>query len=140
MRFMTTDPSGTPTGASPEPLGPPNPGPPSPGDVEPLPHQPSASADVKEVKFTRAAALWTAVIIGLLILIVLLIFIAQNTESAEFAFLGWHWSLPLGVAILGAAVCGGLLTVAVGTVRLFQLRKAAKRNLKAARRSPPLGA
>ena len=89
---------------------------------------------MKEVKFTRAAALWSAVIIGLLILIVLLIFIAQNTESAQFAFLGWSWSLPLGVAILGAAVCGGLLTVAVGTVRLFQLRKAAKRNLKAARR------
>lgn len=131
---MSTDPYGAPTGSTPEPLGPPNPGPPSPGDVEPLPHQPAAAADVKEVKFTRAAALWSAVIIGLLILIVLLIFIAQNTESAQFAFLGWSWSLPLGVAILGAAVCGGLLTVAVGTVRLFQLRKAAKRNLKAARR------
>jgi uncharacterized integral membrane protein len=129
---MSTDPYGAPMGSTPEPLGPPNPGPPSPGDVEPLPHQPAA--DVKEVKFTRAAALWSAVIIGLLILIVLLIFIAQNTESAQFAFLGWSWSLPLGVAILGAAVCGGLLTVAVGTVRLFQLRKAAKRNLKAARR------
>ncbi|MGA5462749.1 LapA family protein [Mycobacterium sp. NPDC050041] len=131
---MSTDPYGAPTGSTPEPLGPPNPGPPSPGDLQPLPHQPAADADVKEVKFTRAAALWSAVIIGLLILIVLLIFIAQNTESAQFAFLGWSWSLPLGVAILGAAVCGGLLTVAVGTVRLFQLRKAAKRNLKAARR------
>ncbi|MGV0743127.1 LapA family protein [Mycolicibacterium sp. XJ870] len=83
-------------------------------------------------KFTRAGALWSALIMGFLVLIVLLIFIAQNTASAEFAFLGWHWSLPLGVAILGAAVAGGLLTVAAGTARIFQLRRAAKKNLKAA--------
>ncbi|MDF2825333.1 MAG: hypothetical protein K0R68_2741 [Mycobacterium sp.] len=83
------------------------------------------------VKFTKAAALWGSLIVGFLILIVLLIFIAQNTESAEFAFLGWHWSLPLGVAILFAAVAGGLLTVAVGAVRIFQLRRAAKKNLRA---------
>lgn len=80
---------------------------------------------------TRAAALWAALTLGFLVLIVLLIFIAQNTESAEFAFLGWRWSLPLGVAILFAAVAGGLLTVAVGAVRMFQLRRAAKKNLKA---------
>ena len=80
---------------------------------------------------TRIAALWGALAIGFLVLIVLLIFIAQNTESAEFAFLGWRWSLPLGVAILFAAVAGGLLTVAVGAVRIFQLRRAAKKNLKA---------
>ncbi|CAN5525516.1 DUF1049 domain-containing protein [soil metagenome] len=83
------------------------------------------------VKFTKAAALWGALIFGFLILIVLLIFIAQNTESAEFAFLGWHWSLPLGVAILFAAVAGGLLAVAVGAVRIYQLRRAAKKNLRA---------
>lgn len=83
------------------------------------------------VKFTKAAALWASLILGFLVLIILLIFIAQNTESAEFAFLGWHWSLPLGVAILFAAVAGGLLTVAVGAVRIHQLRRAAKKNLKA---------
>ncbi|AKS36062.1 lipopolysaccharide assembly LapA domain-containing protein [Mycolicibacterium goodii] len=87
-----------------------------------------------EPKLTRAGALWTALILGFLVLIVLLIFIAQNTTSAEFAFLGWRWSLPLGVAILGAAVAGGLLTVAAGTARIFQLRRAAKKNLKAAMR------
>lgn len=83
------------------------------------------------MKFTKAAAMWASLVLGFLVLIVLLIFIAQNTESAEFAFLGWHWSLPLGVAILFAAVAGGLLTVAVGAVRIHQLRRAAKTNLKA---------
>ena len=82
--------------------------------------------------FTRAAALWVALILGFLILIVLLVFIAQNTASTAFQFLGWHWTLPLGVAILFAAVAGGLITVAVGAVRIFQLRRAAKAALKLA--------
>lgn len=85
------------------------------------------------MKFTRAASIWTSLTAGFLILIVLLIFITQNTVSAQFAFLGWHWSLPLGVAILLAAVCGGLITVLAGTARIFQLRRAAKKNLAARR-------
>ncbi len=85
------------------------------------------------MKFTRAASIWTSLTAGFLILIVLLIFITQNTVSAQFAFLGWHWSLPLGVAILLAAVCGGLITVLAGTARIFQLRRAAKKNLAAGR-------
>lgn len=81
------------------------------------------------VPFTRAAALWSALIAGFLILIVLLTFVAQNPESAELTFLGWHWSLPLGVSILLAAVGGGLITVLVGTARIYQLRRAAKKSL-----------
>ncbi|OBA87614.1 hypothetical protein A5662_25765 [Mycobacteriaceae bacterium 1482268.1] len=83
------------------------------------------------VKFTRAAALWSALIAGFVILILLLVFILQNTDSAAIHFFGWQWDLPVGVAILFAAVCGGLLTVAVGTARIVQLRRAAKRNLRA---------
>ena len=85
-----------------------------------------------EVKFTRAAALWSALITGLLVLVVLLVFIVQNTESASMAFLGWHWTLPLGVRILHAAVSGALITVMVGAARIIQLRRAAKKNLRAA--------
>lgn len=94
--------------------------------------QPSgpAEAHVQEVGFTRAAALWTALILGFLILIVLLIFITQNTASTPFTFLTWHWSLPLGVAILLAAVGGGLITAGVSAARMFQLRRAAKKNLQ----------
>lgn len=82
------------------------------------------------VKFTRAAALWSALIVGFVILIVLLVFIMQNTDSTTINFFAWEWNLPVGVAILLAAVCGGLLTVAAGTARIVQLRRAAKRNLK----------
>ena len=95
-------------------------------------HESSNSPERKaeEVKFTRAAALWTSLIFGFLILIVLLIFIAQNTASTSFAFLTWRWDLPLGVAILFAAVCGGLITALVSAARMFQLRRAAKKNLQ----------
>ena len=68
-------------------------------------------------------------IAGFLILILLLVFIAQKTASTDFTFLGWHWTLPLGVAILLAAVVGGLITVAAGSARIVQLRRAAKKNL-----------
>ena len=116
--------------------GPPNePMPPVPPALTPPePPAPGPVANVSEVKFTRAAALWSSVIAGFLVLTILLVFIAQNTESASFAFFGWHWSLPLGVAILMAAVAGGLVTVLAGAARIFQLRRAAKKNLKAARK------
>ena len=89
-----------------------------------------AERKAEAVTFTRTAALWTSLIFGFLILIVLLIFIAQNTESTSFAFLHWRWDLPLGVAILFAAVCGGLVTALVSAARMFQLRRAAKKNLQ----------
>ncbi|WP_299562869.1 lipopolysaccharide assembly LapA domain-containing protein [uncultured Mycolicibacterium sp.] len=113
--------------------GQPAPGPEDSGAApEDLDTAPGSATQVPDegLKRTRAAALWSALVGGFLVLIVLLIFIAQNTVSAQFRFLGWQWSLPLGVAILGSAVCGGLLTVAVGTVRILQLRRAARRNAR----------
>ncbi len=114
---MSSDASATPE----EPLGTPSPGP------NRVPPPESA------VKFTRTAGLWSFLAAGFVILIVLLIFITQNTASSDIAFLGWHWSLPLGVAILLAAVCGGLITFLAGTARIYQLRRAAKKNLIAGR-------
>ena len=100
-----------------------------PPTTAPSAQVPPAASPPESVVFTRAAALWSALTVGFLILIVLLIFITQNTKSADFAFLGWHWSLPLGVAILLAAVSGGLITVLAGTLRIYQLRRAAKKHV-----------
>jgi uncharacterized integral membrane protein len=105
---------------------------PAPAVSEPHGDAGAGQQQPADVKFTRAAALWSSLIMGFLILIVLLIFITQNTESARFAFLNWRWDLPLGVAILLAAVCGGLITALVSAARMFQLRRAAKKNLEAA--------
>jgi len=81
-------------------------------------------------RLTRAGALWTALTLGFLVLILLLIFIVQNTEVTKFRFFSLHWELPLGVATLFAAIAGGLVTVAVGMVRIIQLRRVAKKSLK----------
>lgn len=107
----------------------------SPGQPPPKPTPaPTTDAPTKEpaIGFTRAGALWSSLIAGFVILILLLIFITQNTTPTEFQFLGWHWSQPKGVAILLAAVVGGLITVAAGTARILQLRRAAKRQHAAA--------
>jgi uncharacterized integral membrane protein len=85
------------------------------------------------VKFTRTASMWSSLTIGFLILIVLLVFIVQNLSDAPVHFFGWHWTLPLGVQVLLAAIGGGLVTVLAGTARIFQLRRAAKKNLAAGR-------
>ena len=109
---------------------------PGPSDAAASPgHGPDGGAapHPSDVKFTRTAALWSSLILGFLILIVLLIFITQNTESVTLTFLSWHLGLPLGVAILLAAVCGGLVTALVSAARMFQLRRVAKKNLEVAR-------
>jgi uncharacterized integral membrane protein len=119
---MTSDPSALPDR-------------PSDAVPEPAPAEPPSAATPalpeSAVKFTRAAALWSALITGFVILILLLVFIMQNTDSATVHFFAWEWNLPIGVGVLLAAVSGGLLTVAAGTARIVQLRRAAKRNLKA---------
>jgi len=109
---------------------------PSQPPPKPAPAPKTGATPPKEpaIGFTRAGALWSSLIAGFLILILLLIFITQNTVPTHFRFLGWHWSLPLGVAILLAAVVGALITVAVGTAWILQLRRAAKKHHAAASR------
>ncbi|WP_353363886.1 lipopolysaccharide assembly protein LapA domain-containing protein [Mycobacterium sp.] len=127
---MTSDPSVSPD--RPSDAAPPPAEPPTVTTTPPTkPSTTKPSTPESAVKFTRAAALWSAMIAGFGILILLLVFILQNTNSATIQFFAWQWNLPVGVAILLAAVFGGLLTVAAGTARIIQLRRAAKRNLKA---------
>ena len=132
---MTSDPSVSPD----QPYGemPPGPIEPPVASSKGTPPDPTATpgeylvSPQSAVKFTRAAALWSALIVGFVILILLLVFIMQNTDDTTIHLFAWEWNLPVGVAILLAAVCGGLLTVAVGTARIIQLRRAAKKNFKA---------
>lgn len=68
-----------------------------------------------------SGATWVALILGTVVLILLLIFILQNNVPAQFAYFGWEFSLPLGVAMLFAAIAGVLITALLGSVRLFKL-------------------
>ena len=124
----TPEPTGPTHEAAPphaEPPAPKSPKPDSGPTKKPKPPGPAA-------KFTRTAALWTALVLGFLILILLLVFVIQNDTPVDIVLLGWKLhQVQLGVTILLAAIAGGLLTFAVATTRILQLRLAAKKNLKA---------
>lgn len=105
--------------------------PPLNGDHQNAPSSATIHSPQSATAFTRTAAAWSALTVGLLVLTVLLVFVTQNTAATRFDFLGWHWNLPLGVAILLAAVCGGLITAMAATAKIYQLRRAAKKHLTA---------
>jgi uncharacterized integral membrane protein len=61
-------------------------------------------------------------------LLLLLIFILENGQRVSIGYFGAHGHLPLGVALLLAAVLGVLLVVIPGTGRIIQLRITARRH------------
>jgi uncharacterized integral membrane protein len=113
-------------------LPPDNPAGPADVAAPPTTLTPSAQRPKSGLRFTRIAAFWWALTAGVIFLLILLIFIAQNTNSVAMHFLGWDWSLPVGVAFLLSAVCGAAIAVLAGAARIIQLRHAAKKNLLAA--------
>ncbi|MFC0106986.1 LapA family protein [Kibdelosporangium aridum] len=76
---------------------------------------------------TRTSGTWIAVIVATILLVFLLIFILANLESVTVSFLGMSGQLPLGVALLFAAICGALLVALVGAARILQLRRRVRR-------------
>jgi len=123
----------------PEPASPP-PGaartlpPPSANGSSPPP--PAAARAQRPVLRSRISGMRTALIAGVLVLIVLVIFIVQNAHTVKLSFLGAHLQLSLAAALLLAAIAGALLMAAAGTARITQLRRALRRTR---RRGPPPG-
>ena len=80
------------------------------------------------IRRTRAGAAWVAAAMFAVILLLLLIFILENGHTVAISFFGARGHLPLGVALLLAAVLGVLLVAIPGTVRILQLRITARRH------------
>ena len=76
---------------------------------------------------TRTGSLWVSVGAAAVVLLLLLIFILQNGTSVQVNLFGANPDLPLGVALLLAAVLGALLVVLVGAARVVQLRHTARK-------------
>ncbi|TDB80726.1 lipopolysaccharide assembly LapA domain-containing protein [Micromonospora sp. KC721] len=72
---------------------------------------------------TRTGAAWVGICTATLLAVVLIVFMLQNTRSAEVSFLWMHGSLPLALGLLIAGVGAALLTMAVGAARITQLRR-----------------
>lgn len=78
-------------------------------------------------KHSRAGAAWVALVVAAIVMIFLLIFIVQNSDPVQVRYFGIEGTLPLGVAMLFAAIAGALTAGLLGTVRILQLRARARR-------------
>lgn len=85
---------------------------------------------------SRAGGLWVAGVAFAVVLLLLLIFVLENGQRAEVSFFGAHGHLPMGVALLLAAVFGILLVALPGTARILQLRMLGHRRARRAASRP----
>src|SRR5580698_2450836 len=90
-----------------------------------IPHEEPEAGASSSVAPTRVSASWTAVVVAAFVLVLLIIFIAQNTQHSSVNFLGLHGTAPTAVVLLIAATAGALIVVIVGISRILQLRRAA---------------
>lgn len=79
---------------------------------------------------SRTSGTWIAVLVLVVVLILLAVFILQNTQSVEVSYFGWDGSAPLSATLLIAAAGGALIVAAAGALRILQLRRRIKRELK----------
>ncbi len=76
---------------------------------------------------SRTSGFWAAVVGLGIVLLLLIIFIAQNTQSVSVSFLAWSGTAPLAVSLLIATAAGLFLAAVAGSLRILQLRRRVRR-------------
>ena len=105
----------------------------STGDSSPTRPAPATdgSGDAHEppdpLRGSRVSGIWIGLIALGVLLVLLVIFITQNTQEAQVKFLGWEGAAPQAALLLAAAVAGLFLTVIAGSLRILQLRRRVKK-------------
>ena len=103
----------------------------TPTDPTPTTPQPTRQVRAEDpLRGSRTSGIWAAVVGLGLVLLLLVVFIAQNTQTVDVAFLGWEGTAPLSVTLLIAAATGLFLAAAAGTLRIVQLRRRVRRDKK----------
>jgi uncharacterized integral membrane protein len=119
-RFAVQSP---PTPAVPEQSGP-------PPEPTPTPQAAQVSDRYQKIRRTKFSGLWVGLTVAAIVLLALLVFIIENSQTVDIGFFGAHWHLSLGVAMLLASI-GGILLVAVpGYGRIIQLRRVLRKAAK----------
>ncbi|NNN20254.1 MAG: DUF1049 domain-containing protein [Acidimicrobiaceae bacterium] len=75
------------------------------------------------IKSTRASRTWTRIFPSVVLLAIILLFVFENLGSTKITFVTFSGTVPLALALFVAAALGGLLVLAVGSIRIVQLRK-----------------
>ena len=70
---------------------------------------------------------WVALGGFTVVLLLLGIFIGQNSQQVQIRYLGLNAQLAFGLALLFAAIAGAVLTLLIGSIRIMQLRSKAKK-------------
>jgi uncharacterized integral membrane protein len=95
---------------------------PSPEEREVADEQPNP------LRGSRTSRFWIGLAAVSVLLVLLIIFIAQNTQRVEVSFLGWDGHPPLAVALLAATVAGLVVAGVAGTLRILQLHRRVRRS------------
>jgi uncharacterized integral membrane protein len=93
-----------------------------PGGIPPAAHAPA------KVPHTRISAAWFGVWAGIVVVILLIVFIGQNTAKVPINFLWMHGLIPTALALLIAGVGGAIIATAVAAARIVQLRRLVRRH------------
>jgi uncharacterized integral membrane protein len=89
------------------------------------PPTPAGGAD--PLRGSRTSTTWVGVILLVVLLVLLVTFIGQNTQDVRVSFFGWSGRAPLAVALLIAATSGMVVAVIAGALRILQLRRRVRR-------------
>jgi len=130
---MTEIPHSEAGASPPEPGAAPGTTPGAPGPTPPEGGPPARQRDPLRSSLTARA--WVSVVALGVVLVLLIIFIAQNTRTVTVSFLGWEGRTPLAVGLLIASVAGLFLAAVAGTMRIWQLRRRVRRETKHGSRS-----
>ena len=94
----------------------------SPSGREPLPK--------KAPRQTLAGRVWVAIVCAVILLVLLIIFIAENTHRITISFVGLHGHISEALALLIAAAVGIVITLLVGSTRILQLSLEVRKHRK----------
>jgi putative membrane protein len=84
---------------------------------------PASADELRRVPRTRTGAAWVGICASVLTLIVLIVFMLQNTRRVQVNFLWMDGTLPLALALLIAGVGIGVVAMTIGAARMAQLRR-----------------
>jgi len=79
--------------------------------------------NVQPVNQPNRRALGGGAIATLVGLVLLAIFMAQNTDDVSVEFLSWEFTWPLWLVVLVSAVAGALIWLGLGIIRRHRRRK-----------------
>jgi uncharacterized integral membrane protein len=84
---------------------------------------------------TRASSVWVAIAVGVVLLILLIDFIAQNNRRVPIHFFTLNGRVSEALALLVAAVGGAVVVLMAGAARIIQLRVSTRRHNRRVRKA-----